>query len=108
MFDEAKYQDDCANFPLNELLQSKTIDSAWDIFKSLVLHVANTHAPLRESRVRGCDMPWITVDLREQMYKRDHLRRVAIRSKSPGNYQNYRVQRNKTRTCLRNAKKRLL
>ena len=60
---------------------------------------------LRESRVRGSDMPWITVDLREQMYKRDHLRRVAIRSKSPSNYQNYRVQRNKTRTCLRNAKK---
>ena len=47
---------------------------------------------------------WITVDLRKQMYKRDHPRRVATRSKSPIDYQNYRVQRNKTRTCLRNAK----
>ena len=39
------------------------------------------------------------------MYKRDHLRRVAIRSKSPSDYQNYRVQRNKTRASLRNAVK---
>ena len=69
--------------------------SAWDILKSFVDHVTNYHALLRESKVRSNDMPWITVDLRDQMYKRDHLRRVAVCSKSPSDYQNYRVQRNK-------------
>ena len=49
-------------------------------------------------------MPWITVDLREQLYKRDNLRRVEVRSKLPSAYQNYRVQRNKTITCVRQAK----
>ena len=74
MFDVSKYQDDCAYLPLNELLQTKTIDSAWDIYKSFVVHVTNTHAPPRESRVHGSDMPWITVDLRKKMYKHGHIR----------------------------------
>ena len=49
-------------------------------------------------------MPWITVDFGEQMYKRNHLRWVAARSKSHIAYQSYRVQRNKTRTYLRQVK----
>ena len=31
--DVTKYQDDCANFLFNDLLQAKTIDSAWDILE---------------------------------------------------------------------------
>jgi len=43
-------------------------------------------------------MPWVAVDLRVQVYKRDHLRRVAVQSTSLYTY------RNKTRTCLSHAK----
>ena len=73
-------------------------------YNHVFFYVTNSHAPLRESNVRGSDVPWITVCLRGHRYKHDHLRRVAVRSKSPSVYRNYRAQRNKTRTCLRHPR----
>ena len=40
----------------------------------------NKHAPLRSRRIRNRKSPWITKDLRRQIFNRDYLKKKAVTS----------------------------
>jgi hypothetical protein len=48
------------------------------------------HAPLRSRRTRNRKSPWITNELRHQMFHRDYLKKKAISSRDPENWNQYR------------------
>ncbi len=102
---KTNFQNDCLKFPFQGLLTADSVDCAWTVFKSFVLQITDMHAPLKECKVRGHTIPWLTDELREAMYKRDHLRRLASRAKTADAYSQFRNQRNKTRDMLRTAKR---
>lgn len=104
-FKDENFCKDCTKFPFRGLFTASSVDIAWDIFKTFVNEVTNSHAPLRERRVRGQDIPWITQELRDQMHLRDHLRKLSKRLKTSTAVRKYKNQRKRTRKCLNEAKK---
>ena len=48
--------------------------------KKLFLLCADKHAPLRNKRVRPCQSPWITSQLKKRLHARDILKLKATRS----------------------------
>ena len=45
-------------------------NSAWLLWKEIFLSVCNHHAPLRRKRVRARPAPWLTSELKNQMFLR--------------------------------------
>ena len=98
-------QEDCAQFPFASLFTALSVDHAWEVFKSFALCVIDHHAPVKEFRVRGSKIPWLTDDIRQEMFKRDHLRKKASSTKDQETNSRFRTQRNYTHKCILNAKR---
>ena len=47
---------------------------AWGIWKQIFEYIADSHAPLKKKRVRKNSAPWITVELKHDMFERDRLK----------------------------------
>ena len=58
------------------------VQSSWNSFKQTLTNIINRHAPLIEKKVRGRDCPWLTYEIKEKMYERDHLLKKARKSGS--------------------------
>ena len=52
-----------------------------DVCNKLFTHVADSHAPIRKSRIKGIRSPRMNARLSEAMHKRDHYHRKALKSK---------------------------
>ena len=48
-------------------------NKAWDTWKQIFIQVADSHAPLKSTRVRGNFGPWITPNLKN-LFQRDKLK----------------------------------
>ncbi len=59
--------------PWETLMDENDIQSSWNSFKQTLMIIINRHAPLIEKKVRGRDCPWLTHEIKEKMYERDHL-----------------------------------
>ena len=57
-------------------------NKAWDIWKQIFTCIADSNASLKKKRVRGTSAPWITPELKHDMFERDRLKKVASRSRS--------------------------
>lgn len=57
-------------------------NNAWGIWKQIFEFIADSHAPLKKKRVRGNSAPWITPELKHDMFERDRCKKVASRSQS--------------------------
>ena len=55
--------------------------------------------------MRGSEIPWLTDDIRQEMFKRDHLRKKASSTKDQEAHSRFRTQRNYTHKCILNAKR---
>ena len=75
-------------------LNKDDIDSAVDDWNKLFTHVADSHAPIRKSRIKGVRSPWMNARLSEAMHKRDHYHRKALKSKSGNHWSRYKELRN--------------
>jgi len=53
-----------------------------DVWKSLFLEVVNKPSPIRKRKVKSKSSPWITVELRQKMRKRDFLKNQAVKQNS--------------------------
>jgi ribosomal protein S17E len=42
----------------------------------IINRVLDAHATVRTKRVRNCDAPWITSDIRDMMFHRDYLSKL--------------------------------
>ena len=66
-----------------------------DAFVKLSSEIANSCAPIVSKRVKGCDTPWLTGELRKLMATRDQVKQQAIRKKDQLLFEKYRSLRNK-------------
>ena len=87
---------------LNELEQkewdtiyySQDPNEMWHIWKNMLMESIDKHAPLRSRRTRNRKSPWITNELRHQMFHRDFLKKKAISSRDPQIWYQYRQTKN--------------
>ena len=60
------------------------------------LAVADKHVPLKFKRIRNKKSPWLTPAVKKQLIRRDQLKKIAIKSSTVENWNNYKKLQN---TC---------
>ena len=55
--------------------------------------------------MRESEIPWLTDDIRQEMFKRDYLRKKASSTKDQEAHSRFRTQRNYIHKCILNAKR---
>lgn len=87
------------------------LNDKWNIFKTMFNAICQNHAPVKTQRVKGKDIPWLTVEIRqmtiEMMFKRDTgmSKKLAKKSKLISHWDNYRTLRNNVTKLLRLSRK---
>ena len=96
---------------VNDVIQSMPQDTRnddlegmWDTFKINFLRLSNKHAPLTTRRLKDRFNPWITHEIVEMMYERDHVKRKAVKHKCQTTWDQYRQLRNNVTSMIRKAK----
>ena len=52
----------------------------WENFKTTFNYVADFHAPIKNSRIRGQKAPWLTDKIKKNINQRDFLEKKAIQT----------------------------
>ena len=68
--------------------------------------MCDQHAPLKDVKVRSSSLPWITNSIRLKINLRYKLFKLAVNTKCPHNWSEYKRIRNEITTDLRQAKAR--
>ena len=84
--------------PLND------VNEAASIWTKAFLNIADKHAPMKQSRVKGNDVPWMSSALKDIMNERNRLYRKAIKSKNPVDWTKYKEVKNSVNTQIRKCK----
>ena len=66
-FNETDFLNDITHIPLSIIECCDSMDSAWTVFRDQFLSVCDVHANIKQRKVRGHDIPWMTCDIRETM-----------------------------------------
>ena len=77
----------------------------WEIWKCMLMETIDEHAPLRSRRISNRKSPWITNDLRRQIFNRDYLKKKAVSINDPEAWDQYRQARNQTNNAIKKAKR---
>ena len=97
-----KYDLECTPFYIASIFEEPD-DQLW-VWERLFDDISNEHAPWREIKARSFSSPWITCEIRHKMNRRYKLFKVAISSKCPEQWSNYKRVRNEVTSDLRKAK----
>ena len=54
----------------------------WESWKNICNVILEKHAPTRIRKVRSEYAPWLTSNIKKNMYGRDYLKKMAIKHKS--------------------------
>ena len=95
---------DCTNVT-NTILNNGDVDSHWKAFKNDFINICDDHAPMTARRLKERHNPWIDNDIIDLMYKRDYLKRQAVKLKDNELYSQYRRLRNEVTNKIRQAQK---
>ena len=68
----------------------------WNNFEKTFNYVSDTHAPLRNKRVRSQKTPWLTDTIKLDMNRRDYLKKKALKNNYLWYHNAYKALRNKT------------
>jgi len=71
----------------------------------LFLSILDLHAPLKTKRVRNKKSPWMTIELRKDMNRRDKQKSIATATNSKENWNSYRLMKNRVNNQITQAKK---
>ena len=83
------------------------LSEKWDKFKNVFLTVSNICAPFETRRLKNRNNPWIDNTIVRLMYKRDHLKRKAVKYKSDELWESYKQIRNTVTELIISSKKKL-
>ena len=76
------------------------VEDDFNTWYSIILKNLNTHASIKNKRVKGKRLPdWFTPDIKEMQHKRDQSKRLK-------QWADYRKFRNKTKQLIRHAKRK--
>ena len=74
------------------------------IWKTWFLEVLNKHAPESDITIKGTSLPYITMEIRQMIRKRDYLSKMANKTGSPCLWQAFQQIRNKVTYGIRKAR----
>ena len=80
------------------------VDLAAQYFTSSLQLLFETHAPHIEKRVKGRPCPWLNIDTKKLMNRRDQTLRRARKSKSNSDWKSNKTLRNKCNKKIKKAK----
>ena len=89
-------------FPDHEL------NEKWHLFKKCFIDICNDHAPVCTRRLKERHNPWIDGSILELMYKRDSVKRRAVKLKDEDLFGDYKKLRNEVTSKIRQARKAYL
>jgi hypothetical protein len=93
-----------ANCDWSSVLNSDTVDTAWQKFKEVFVNVLDRVAPKREVRIKQRTEPWITPSILEKIRKRDKIRRQLKVNTPNVYYQDFTTLRNQIQREVKTAK----
>ena len=76
----------------------------WSNWKTNFLRIVNSHAPLRTRRTKLNKTPWINSASKKGMRCRDAAKRIAVRTKNPQDWANYRKLQNRINNEVKTTK----
>ena len=79
------------------------VDDKLYAFEQLYSEILNEHAPLKQTVVRGNQIPYMTEQWRRAIRHRNKLWRLFIRDRTDTNYDQYKIQRNICTSLKRKA-----
>ena len=80
------------------------IDPAVEMWNTLFTDVANRHAPIKKTRIKGSKTPWMTPELSNAMRDRDFHHRKAIRANSTYHWDMFKKIKNIVNRQVRKCK----
>ena len=95
---------DLKNFDMSPLYKTDNVNFAWKFLQNVLIDLFNKHAPIISKCVKGTLRPWLTVSIKNQMNRRDHLLRKFQKSKNEIDWKNYKNLRNKCTRLIRKAR----
>ena len=78
----------------------------WQAFKNAFIAASDKCAPFQMRRLKNRNNPWVDDNLVKLMYKRDHLKRKAIKLKDESLWLLYKQTRNCITNSIRSSKRR--
>lgn len=92
----------CNEFVVNP---GDDLEEKWQCFKRAFISVCNTHAPMCTRRLKQRHNPWIDSDIISMMYRRDYIKRKAVKTGDEKLFDEYKKLRNDVTLKIRQAKK---
>ena len=86
-------------------LHCDEVDDKLYAFEQLYHEILNEHAPLKQTIVRGNQVPYMTEQCRKAIRHRNKLWRLFKRDRTDANYDHYKIQRNICTSLRRKALK---
>ena len=82
------------NDPIVGLLNNPHVSYSYTQFSLTFESVLSIHAPIKQRKVRGTQMPFMTKALRQAIMRRSRLFSIFTESKKRSDWENFRKQRN--------------
>ena len=79
-FDETTFLTDLSKIQFDEI--KDITNEMWMIWKTWFLDVLNGHAPISDFTIKGNNLPYITMEVRQMIRQRDYLRKKANKTGS--------------------------
>ena len=103
-YSKERFLADLRNENWDSFIPLNDVNEAASIWTKAFLNVADKHAPMKQSRVKGNDVPWMSSALKDIMNQRNCLYRKAIKSKNPVDWTKYKEVKNSVNTQIRKCK----
>ena len=81
------------------------MEDSWNSWKHEFLKISDAHAPLRKSRVKHRNNPWIDHTITKSMYERDYAHQKAVTTNDPTMWERYKELRNNVTKSITKAQK---
>ena len=92
--------------PWEDIRYKRNIDDMWKLWKTYFLGVLDKHAPKKVKRLRKItNIPWANADVKAKLFKRDFLKRKAIKTNKEEDWLLFKSSRNAANIALRHSKK---
>ena len=98
---KAKTSEFCQSF-LSEDPNTRSVASNWTMIKDHLHNIMNSHIPYKMSKTRR-NLPWINVQIKRQMRKRDRLYSKAKKSNASHDWKSFKQYRNRVAKVVNQA-----
>ena len=100
-----KLREDISAVSWEEVEKTDDVVEAYDIFENAMLRVIDKHAPVRKTRIKKKESPWISNNVLILIRQRNEQKKKAKQSGASQDWERYKHLRNKVTSCIRHDKK---